>query len=410
MSEDRQMIEAERPVRMARRYALCAFAATAAFLSMIPVAAMLFSWPGWGFGAPLLALLCAALALHCLRFREYLRRPGSQVSAPAMVMAVSVGFSLCVVGQASAWTGWAWAIVPALLLGDVVGGRSKRAITVWVTGATLLVFGSDLLVAPRIAGVPGWIGPSIAAFYISTTWASNLERNWWLGSLVKVDESRRIAAELAMTRERLRLADDLHDILGHALEVVAFKSELAARTVPSGVDGADRARREMTDAARVAREAMNEVRSLAADRRPTDLASELAGARAVLDSARVRLEVHGDPALVVQPLQDVLGRVLREAMTNLLRHSDATHCTITLGQNGGQRPVATLRVDDDGTGSAPSPEGSPSGSGLRSIERKLAPYAGTLSAGRREVGGFSLCVTVPVPRPGTVPEAAVVPA
>lgn len=395
MDEEREIFDGDREIRAARRAAVVGSVLTAAFLSAISLVAMVLSWPGWGYAGPLLALLCAALTLHFLRFREYLRRPRSRASAAFVAVAVPVGLAMCVLGQASAWTGWAWATVPALLLGDVVAGRSKRAVTLWVSAAAASVFGGGLLVGPALAArLPIWIAPGIAAFYIASMWSCNIERNWWLRSLVRIDESRRVAAELATARERLRLADDLHDILGHALEVVAFKSELAARTVPSG---AENARREMDEAARVARDAMSEVRSLAADRRPTDLVRELAGARAVLDSAGVGLEVRGEPGRVPEPVQDVLGRVLREAMTNVLRHADASRCVIGVSHDSGPPHAVTLWVDNDGAADPRSEQEPPSGSGLRGLERQVTSHGGTFSARRGEHGEFSLRATVPAP-------------
>src|SRR3954449_11797667 len=110
----------------------------------------------------------------------------------------------------------------------------------------------------------------------------DFERLWWLKAVTDMDDARRTAAELATVRERLRLADDLHDILGHALEVVAFKSELAARL--QGVD-AERARLEMEQVQRVARESLSEVRAMVRETRGTDLVTELAGATTVLEWA-----------------------------------------------------------------------------------------------------------------------------
>ncbi len=225
-------------------------------------------------------------------------------------------------------------------------------------------------------------------------WILDVERLWCLKAVIDLDGSRRTAAELATARERLRLADDLHDILGHALEVVAFKSELAAWLQP--VDGG-RARAEMIEVQRVARESLSEVRSLVRDTRVTDLVTELAGARAVLTSVGIALVVRGDPTTVGPTARNVLGRVLREAMTNVLRHAEPSHCSIEIQVDGGD---ARLLVVNDGCPpcredrSLPA-DGSDSGTGLVALERYLAEHAGHLDAGLAPDGTFRLDAVLP---------------
>lgn len=179
----------------------------------------------------------------------------------------------------------------------MVGGLRARWTALWVVSTTAVVLGAGYLVSePVYAALPfpasPWIGTVIAAVYVGMTWTLDVERLWWLKAVTDLDDSRRTAAELATTRGRLRLVDDLHDILGHALEVVAFKSELAARLL---TNDACRARTEMEQVQQVARESLREVRALVRDARPTDLVIELAGARAVLSSAGIPLVVRGDP-------------------------------------------------------------------------------------------------------------------
>jgi two-component system sensor histidine kinase DesK len=226
----------------------------------------------------------------------------------------------------------------------------------------------------------------MAVIYVGGMWVLDVERLWWLKAVIDLDGSRRTAAELATARERLRLADDLHDILGHALEVVAFKSELAARL--QSVD-AERARAEMDEVQRVARESLSEVRALVRDTRSTDLVTELAGARAVLESAGVVLTVHGDPATAGPTARNVLGRVLREAMTNVLRHAQPSRCTITIEVDDG---AARLRVDNDGALPADDAD---VGTGLAALRRYLDEHAGRLDAGLTDEGVFRLDAVLP---------------
>ena len=200
----------------------------------------------------------------------------------------------------------------------------------------------------------------------------------------------RIVLQTAETRERSRIADDLHDILGHALEVVAFKAELADRMLGTHPD---HARAEMIEIQRVARSAMNDVRSMARCRRRTDLDAELAGAVALFHSAGIHVEVAGDPASVWAPAKDPLARVLREAVTNLLRHATPTRCLIRVEQDASG---ASVTVVNDGV-EANTPTVSPSGEGLAGLSRLMAEHGGHLKAGPS--GSHCFTVRASVPRP-----------
>lgn len=205
----------------------------------------------------------------------------------------------------------------------------------------------------------------------------------------------RTALETAEARERSRIADDLHDILGHALEVVAFKAELADRMLGPLPD---RAHGEMVEIQRVARSAMNDVRSLARSRRPTDLESELAGAVALFHSAGIQVEVDGDPRSVCAPGRDPLARVLREAVTNLLRHATPTRCLIRIRQNPSDASITVVNDGVERSTSTPSP----GGTGLTGLSRLVAEYGGHLSAGHSGSGCFMVRATVPGPEAASV--------
>lgn len=220
---------------------------------------------------------------------------------------------------------------------------------------------------------------------LATTYAEvTLLRQWHL--TLELEEARRDAAELATTRERLRFAEDLHDILGHALEVVSFKSELASRL--SEADPA-RSRAELDEIQQLARGAIHDVRALVQGQRSTDLVAELPGARALLRSAGIGWEFSGDPARLGAQARELLGRVLREAVTNLLRHAAASHCTVRLDINDGQ---AVLTVHNDGA--APMRRDDREGSGLRGLSRRITEAGGTFSAGARD-GLFEVRAEVP---------------
>ncbi|RTL66383.1 MAG: hypothetical protein EKK42_17520 [Pseudonocardiaceae bacterium] len=382
----------ERRMRAARRFGVIGMVITVGWLLFVPAMILWTGLPAAPYAITLFTLYVIALALHLYRIRQHVRSLGSPASPWFVVTALAVVLALALVGLASSFAGFTWALVSGVLLGDVVaGGRLWRgAATVALTAAA--VFGFGWWIAAHTTyefPFPPWIGATLAAFYVLFMWCVDVERLWWLKAVTDLDESRRVAAELATARERLRLSDDLHDILGHALEVVAFKSELASRLID--VD-TDRSKAELDDVQRVARQSLSEVRALVRETRTTDLATELAGARAVLDSAGVQLVVHGDPSTVAGPARGVLGRVLREAMTNVLRHAQPRSCTIEIEVVDG---AAHLRVVNDGVASPAAAEDA--GTGLVALGRYLDEHAGRLDAGPGPDGTFRLDASLPVP-------------
>jgi two-component system sensor histidine kinase DesK len=379
----------ERKMRAARRFGVIGLAITLIWLLLVPAYVLVVDgWhPEWQW--PLLVLYLVAIGLHLWRIRQVINSLGTRAPPWFTVVACLVGLAISLYGLATGFTGFMWSIVAAFLLGDVVTGRRAREIAVWVVAAGALVFGLGLAISfplPYPAGWLPWFVAGTAAFYVMTMWMVDVERLWWLKAVTDMNDARRAAAQLATARERLRLADDLHDILGHALEVVAFKSELAARLLT--VD-ADRARREMEEVQRVARESLVEVRAMVRETRSTDLVTELAGARAVLQSAGIALVVRGDPGTVGPTARNVLGRVLREAMTNVLRHAEPSQCTIEIEVVDGD---ARLRVVNDGTLPA---DGGESGTGLAALSRYLDEHAGRLDAGPTPEGTFRLDAVLP---------------
>jgi two-component system, NarL family, sensor histidine kinase DesK len=369
----------ERRLRAARRFSRIGLVWTTLSFVFAPAFALLPGWRPAGAIAVLLVLLLAAVALHLCRIRLHLRRLGAVAPVWFAVASSVVGLALVWFGVSSSTTGWMWTILSGILLGDVIAGLRWQLGFLWVVAGTL-VSGALAWFAAGYAPGPqpftSIVGATFTVVYVASFWMLDVERLWWLRAVTELDDSRRTAADLATARERLRLADDLHDILGHALEVVAFKSELAARL--QDADPA-RARTEMEEVQRVARESLSEVRALVRSGRDTDLVLELAGARAVLGSAGVTLEVSGDPAALDPTGRTVLGRVLREAMTNVLRHAQPTHCRIEIG-------ASRLLVCNDGVSGAEST----GGTGLAGLERYLAEHAGRLDAAPDGRGGFRL--------------------
>ncbi|WP_405744264.1 sensor histidine kinase [Streptomyces sp. NBC_01525] len=207
--------------------------------------------------------------------------------------------------------------------------------------------------------------------------------------------AREEVARLAANDERLRMARDLHDLLGHSLSLITLKSELAGRMLPARPEDAAA---QVADIERVSRQALVDVREAVTGYRRPRLAVELAGARAALRTARITADV--DPALerdrpLPEAVEGALAWALREAVTNVVRHSGAGCCTLRLTEEAGPdgSPALRLTVSDDGVG---APRGTADGNGLGGLRERLALTGGQVETGSAEGRGFLLAAVVPL--------------
>ncbi|MFH0243038.1 sensor histidine kinase [Streptomyces sp. HK10] len=207
--------------------------------------------------------------------------------------------------------------------------------------------------------------------------------------VAEVQASRAEMARMAVTEERLRFARDLHDLLGYSLSAITLKSELTYRLVNSRPD---RAREEIVSILEVSRQALSDVRLVASGYRDMSLAAEAESAAAILATADIRAEADV-PSGRLHPVTDtVLATALREGVTNILRHSKAQTCVISVESEG---ETVVLRLVNDGV-SGQRPDRSPhSGSGLGNLRTRLAAIGGRVEAGVREDGRFHLVARAP---------------
>jgi two-component system sensor histidine kinase DesK len=218
-----------------------------------------------------------------------------------------------------------------------------------------------------------------------------------------------------VAEERLRIARDLHDLLGHSLSLITLKAELAGRVV--GTDP-DRATREIAELESVARQSLSDVRAAVAGYRQPDLAGELAAARQLLDSAGIAARISAaDTAGLSQDIDAALAWTVREGTTNVVRHSRATRVDISVSTGPA---VAVAEISDNGPpaiddlgplavpapgepdqrdGPAPSGRVRTGGSGLAGLAERIRSLGGDLAAGTTEPHGFRLRVAVPLGGP-----------
>ena len=238
-----------------------------------------------------------------------------------------------------------------------------------------------LLIGTEIAeGAPDW---NAASILVVLTIAMFGTRQVIMAN-AELRAARDEIATLAVAEERSRMARDLHDVLGHSLTTITVKAGLARRILESSGDD-QRAIAELRDVETLSRTALGEVRSTVSGYREASLAAELVGARVALQAAEIAADLPHAVDNVPAGLQEPFAYVLREGVTNVIRHSNAHRCEIRLGESW-------IEIRDDGTPA----ETCGSGHGLSGLKERLAKVGGSLSAGPAEAGGFIVRASVPV--------------
>lgn len=287
------------------------------------------------------------------------------------------------------------------------------------SGMNYFVFGCVMLRTNRCIGVPRYLLELVLlnAGFVSLAWWIGYP--WqvvaWIPALTVIiglivnverassekDAALRLSHEevrrLAATAERERIGRDLHDLLGHTLSLITLKMELSRKLFERDPV---RAQRELAEAEQIARDALAQVRSAVTGFRAADMAAELASAHLLLESSRVHLR-HAPPPPMPGWIECGLAMVLREAVTNIARHAQASEAMIALRAEAG---AMVLEVADDGRGGV-----SANGNGLAGMRERVAALGGTLRIDSPRGGGTRLTVTVPLGEGDDATMAAAVP-
>jgi len=207
-------------------------------------------------------------------------------------------------------------------------------------------------------------------------------------AMEREERSRLLGEELALSRQRERVGRDVHDVLGHSLTVITLKTDLARRLVDADPE---QARAELDEVLAVSRQALAEVRSAVGGRHVPDLDTQVASSRTALEAAGIAAHLPTGTSVASLPVarRELFAWCLREAVTNVIRHADASRCTVTLA-------AGRLTVVDDGAGlpSSALPDAEPMdaarstgrsaaasapGSGLRGMRDRVVEAGGTLT-------------------------------
>ena len=297
---------------------------------------------------------------------------------------------LIVLSLSAPFTQGAWGLGAVVYTSASVAGRLAARQAALVFGGLMLL---DLLLGVLIAAP--WATIALMVFLVPAVGATTATFSRAFRTNRELRLARREIARLAVSEERLRFARDLHDLLGHSLSLIALKSELAEQLIP---EDPEQAQREVHDIEATARTALQEVREAVVGYRHTTLASELQRARELLAAAGIRCIVLNDVGALPTPIETLLTWVVREGVTNVMRHSRAKHCVISLAHQPGE---ICLTVTDDGQGdsrqgsSAALHLGQP-GNGLRGMRERVETRGGRCEAGPAGKHGFQLAAVLPL--------------
>ncbi|MFI6811011.1 sensor histidine kinase [Nonomuraea sp. NPDC050328] len=266
-------------------------------------------------------------------------------------------------------------------------GVTKRTAIALVAGAFAVSAVLAWFLPSPGAGGFGYVGMMVWSLIMCVSLPIG-NRVWiWIWTLaVQAHEGQEAKAQLAVAEERLRFARDLHDLVGHQLSAIAVKTELAVRLSRAGRPEAGD---ELSEVHQLTRQALKELREAVRGYRELDLTSELHGVRGVLEAAGVACELRLPYRELPERVAPVFAYAVREAATNVLKHSEATRCSITLRFSVDE---AVLEVRNNGVSRKPAED---LGSGLRGMAERLEPLGGTVKA-EPDGGWFVLTARVPL--------------
>lgn len=286
------------------------------------------------------------------------------------------------------------------VLGIVYAPFNSGAANFFIYPASMVPFAVDseltagviIAAVVAIAGLEGWLlhlsnGFIFPAMFLSTfIGGGNIFFAQRTRHIEKLRRAHDEIEHLAKIAERERIARDLHDVLGHTLSLITLKSELAGKLIERD---AVQAKKEIHDVEQTARQALADVRQAIGGYRSKGLVEEIKHAQATLETAGVKADVRSMPVVLSATHESVLSLVLREAVTNVVRHAQARNCRVQLERANGH---CRLEIQDDGRGGS-----SAEGNGLRGMRERVEALGGRVERDTRR--GTRLTIELPVENP-----------
>jgi two-component system sensor histidine kinase DesK len=343
----------------------------------------------WAIGALIAAVYLVFYAASVLTSSG---SAGHKATALVLLALLALVYILVPGGFFGAPQGYRWAAVAVIVLlalaqlplmgadaaGLLIFGGVAASILIPIPGSVIvaLVLGLAIIVVSWLA--PGGTQWELALTEVALSlWMAGFARNIRLNEQLK--DAQQELAHAAVLAERERIARDLHDILGHSLTAITVKAALARQLAGRAPD---KMLAEVNDIEALARSALTDVRETASGIRERSLAGELAAARSVLTAAGITPVMPGAVDDVAPAGRELFGYVVKEAVTNVVRHSGASSCTVRLGSHW-------VEISDDGRG-RDLPSQLASGSGLVGLSERVAAAGGVLTTANRAPSGFSV--------------------
>jgi two-component system sensor histidine kinase DesK len=311
----------------------------------------------WFITLPSLAQMTAAgagIVLFLLLYLASVKAAGWQLIGLA-VACLLLSFAL-------AFTGSNWTVIAVYAAAMIAELRPARRASLAVLGFAAASAGLAIATGQHPFY---WV---LGVFLMVMVGIGNISRAALQDKNRALAEAQGEVRQFAAAAERERIGRDLHDLLGRTLTLIAIKADLAARLSDNAPD---KAAAEMRDIAAAAREGLAEVRAAVSGMTGASLAREIAGSKTALAAAGIACEIEGDAEAIDPGTSAVLAMALREAVTNVIRHSGARTCRIALLQQPGG---LELKVSDDGDGQAVRP-----GGGLAGLTIRLSAAGGELA-------------------------------
>jgi two-component system sensor histidine kinase DesK len=260
-----------------------------------------------------------------------------------------------------------------------------------VTGLTLLTLAVILIKRDSLSGID-WLQALPLVLLVRGLGLDMTGLTRLAGALRELNIARQELAHQAVMEERLRVARDLHDLLGHTLSLIALKSELARRLIEKD---SPQAAQEVIEIERAARQALREVRETITGYRQQTLSSELDAGRQILEAAGITCRIENTIKFLPPDLDVALAWTVREGVTNVIRHSRAKLCTIRISRND---IMVRAEVINDGYRGPENLVNEP-GTGISGLTERIGALGGTITAcpySLENKPGFHLLAELPL--------------
>jgi two-component system sensor histidine kinase DesK len=344
-----------------------------------PVAAMGRNALGW---VGLVVVAATAVAALFTAFPQHGAR-GRRGRIPDFLLAVQAVATVVTVTTLPVDVSlWLW-----VLLGLSLGAAAHPWWGPWAIIATALG------AATWLGFATGWGGAVGGAFTVLASGFGTYAFYRLTEVVAELHRTRAQLAAVAVREERQRMSRDLHDLLGHSLSLIVVKAEAVRRIGPSDPDAVVAHARDIET---IGRRALTQVRQAVAGYRGNGLADELANAEEALRAARVEAVVVGpDPLPPAVAADATLGWVVRESVTNVLRHARASSCRIVIAAETGR---ASVSITDDGVGAGPGPDtsGASLSTGMRGLSERVRAAGGTITVDAEPGRGRRVSAWVPL--------------